>query len=143
MGWLPLDLRRTQPRLAVESFCSEVHADELRHAWVVDLSAEGLRIQRPLGGPRTRSLQLELEVPEIDEVIWAHGEICFDEVWNVAPGPDVVLSGLVRTSGIRVVNTTRRHRRMIEEYVVETRRARRRDHAVHDFLLDASCYLRG
>src|SRR5688500_3848192 len=111
-------MRRTGPRIVVDSLCSEVVGQDLRDALVVDLSEEGLRLQRPLGGPRTRSLQLELEIPGIDELVWASGEICFDEVWRVP-------AGITRTSGVRLVAAAQRHRRMLREYVEDMWRVRR------------------
>ena len=110
---------------------------ELRDALVIDLSEEGLRLQRPVGGPRTRSLQLELEIPGIDELVWASGEICFDEVWRVP-------SGITRTSGVRILAAAQRHKRMLREYVEDMWRVRRAQSLdVCDSLIDASCYLRG
>ena len=75
------DLRRLMPRIDVETFCSELVGGRDRPGLVVDLSPEGARLERPyLGGPTPREIVLELEVPEIDEVIWARGEVCFDQV---------------------------------------------------------------
>jgi hypothetical protein len=132
---LPADPRRFGPRITVESFCSELHGDSLRHALVVDMSEEGVRLERPIGGPRSRSLQLELEVPGMDEIVWARGEVCFDEVRR-GPG-----GGILRTSGVRLVSTAARHRRILREYVNDTWRQQQPD--VSDCLLDAACYLRG
>lgn len=73
-----------------------------------------------LGGPRTRSVQLEFEIPDVDEVMWARGEICFDQVWNLAPRLHG-LSGLVRTSGIRLVTAANRHLKMLRDYVAYKR----------------------
>lgn len=133
-------MRRTDPRVPVDSLCSEVLGSDLRHALVVDLSPAGVRIQRPIGGPRTRLLQLELEVPETDELVWASAEICFDEVWRAS-------SGIVRTSGVRILAAAERHRRMLREYVVESWRVLRRqaalDAGIASCLADAACYARG
>jgi hypothetical protein len=136
MLWSNADLRRQSPRVPIESLCSEVHGDDRpRHALILDVSDEGLRIQRPLGGPRTRILQLELELPGIDEVLWATGAICFDEVTQAG-------RALLRTSGVRLLSTAARHKRLLRDFVYETWQTERpRDD--HEFLLDASCYLRG
>lgn len=121
----------------MDSLCSEVVGQELRDALVIDLSEDGLRLQRPLGGPRTRNLQLELEIPGIDELVWAAGEICFDEVWRVP-------AGITRTSGIRLIAAAQRHKRMLREYVEDMWRVRRAQTIdVGEMLIDASCYLRG
>src|SRR5688500_7414390 len=110
--------RRGGPRVSVASLCSEVVGDGLRDALVVDLSEDGVRIQRPLGGPRSRRVQVELEIPGVDELLWAAGEICFDEVWRVP-------TGVTRTSGVRLVAAAQRHRRMLREYVEDMWRVRR------------------
>lgn len=121
----------------MDSLCSEVVGQGLRDALVIDLSEDGLRIQRPIGGPRTRSLQIELEIPGLDELVWAAGEICFDEVWRVP-------SGITRTSGVRLVAAASRHRRLLREYVEDTWRAHRAQSLeVDDLLAGAACYLRG
>jgi hypothetical protein len=133
--------RRALPRVTVESLCSEYLGSHERHALVVDLSEEGLRVQRPLGGPRTRLVQLEFEVPEVDEIVWASGEICFDQVWRVSPEHPGSLSGLIRTSGIRLVAAADRHRRLLREYVNDTCRQQREEET--EWWYRSSCYLRG
>ena len=123
------DWKREYPRVPVEALCTELDDEQLRHALVVDLSANGLRIQRPLGGWSPRRVQLEFEIPEIDEVVWAQGVIRFDEAWCVPASADVALAGIVRTTGIELIAAAERHRRMLREYVVETWRARRAEAA--------------
>ncbi len=132
------DPRRYGPRIPIESLCTELHGGGFRHALVVDLSEDGLRIERPIGGPRTRQLQLELEIPGVDEIGWAAAEVCFDEVRRAAIGP-----GIVRTSGLRLVSAAQRHRRILREYVHDTWRELRREADIGSYLLGASCYLRG
>lgn len=89
---------------------------------IVDLSETGIRVQRPLVGvPRTRILQLEFEIPQVDELVWAKGEVCFDEIWRVPSSwESTKLSGVIRTCGIRLTATTNRHRRLLREYVNDT-----------------------
>lgn len=88
----------------------------------MDVSSNGLRVQRPLGGPRSRTLQLEFEVPSVDEIVWAKGEICFDEICRVAPGDEPGFSGVLRISGIRLVAAAERHKRLLRDYVIERAR---------------------
>jgi hypothetical protein len=133
--------KREYPRVPVEAFCTELHDERLRHAIAVDLSEDGLRIQRPIGGKTPRRLQLELEIPEVDEVVWALGEIRFDEVWSVPPAVTGGRPGIIRTSGIRVVSAAERHRRMLREYVMDTWRQMQAQ--VDEALLLASCYRNG
>jgi len=131
------DPRRDGPRVPVESLCTELTGGAFRHALVVDMSEDGLRIQRPIGGPRTRSLQLEIEIPGVDEIGWASAQVCFDEVRPAGGG------GIVRTSGLRLVAAAQRHRRILREYVHDVWRELRREADMGAYLLDASCYLRG
>ena len=92
-------------------------------------------------------MQLEFEIPEIDEVVWAQGVIRFDEAWHVPPTADIGLAGIVRTTGIQLVTAAERHRRMLREYVVETWRARQAEAAeaaeLDDWAMRASCYRGG
>jgi len=128
--------RRFGPRIPIESLCTELTGGGLRHALVVDMSEDGLRIERPFGGPRTRRLQLELEIPGVDEIGWATADVCFDEVRRAG-------AGIVRTSGLRLVTAAQRHRRILREYVHDTWQVLRRDADIGACLVDASCYLRG
>ena len=137
------DVRRLLPRIDVETFCSELVGGRDRPGLVVDLSPEGARLERPyLGGPTPREVVLELEVPEIDEVIWAKGEVCFDQLRQAPPGRGGPL-GLLRTTGIRLVSAAVRDLRMLRECVIETHRARVARERVDEQLFDASCYARG
>lgn len=137
------DLRRLMPRIDVATFCTEVVAGRDRPGLVVDLSPEGARLERPyLGGPSPRELVLELEVPEIDEVIWAKGEVCFDQVRQAPRGQGGPL-GLVRTTGIRLVSAAVRDLRLLRECVIETYRVQRARATVDEQLAVASCYARG
>ena len=130
------DPRRLGPRIPMDALCTELHGGALRHALVVDLSEDGLRIERPFGGPRTPQLQLELEMPGVDEIGWAAAEVCFDEVRRAG-------ASIVRTSGLRLVSAALRHRRILREYVHDTWRELRRESDIGAYLIDASCYLRG
>ena len=135
---MAIDPRRYGPRIPMDSLCTELHGAGLRHALVVDLSEDGLRIERPFGGPRTRQLQLELEIPGVDEVGWAAAEVCFDEVRR-GPGG----AGIIRTSGLRLLSAAQRHRRILREFVHDTWSELRRETDMGAYLVDASCYLRG
>jgi hypothetical protein len=116
--------RRCAPRVDVDAMCWE----GAREAVVVDLSPEGLRFERPWTRPLMDDrVQLELELPEIDDVVWLGGEVCFDR-----------RRGLVQSTGIRVVSAAARDLRRIRDYVMSRARA--------DFAYDlaaAGCYARG
>lgn len=134
---------RLMPRIDVETFCSELVDGRDRPGIVTDLSPEGVRIERPYGGgPTPRDIVLELEMPEIDEVIWARGEVCFDQVRQAPAGQGGAL-GLLRTTGIRLVSAAVRDLRLLRECVIETHRRNRARDRADELLLDASCYARG
>ena len=140
-GWH--DVRRTDPRVHVAATCLEVGDDREHQGLVVDLSPRGARLERPFFGGRSPSeVYLEIIVPEIEEIIVARGEPCFDVVRPAtiaAAGP----LGLVRRTGYRIVEACARDLRMLREFVFELRRARRAEDGMFDELLDASCYARG
>lgn len=131
--------RRFSPRIGVESLCTELQDEQARHAIVTDLSTEGLRIQRPLGGRHGRTIPIEFEIPEVDEVMWALGTVCFDEVKPAAPGSPIAVAGMVRSTGIRLVCAAERHKRILREYVMDYWRELE---APID-MMSASCYMRG
>jgi len=132
------EFRRESPRIDVEALCWELVDGQEASALAVDLSSTGLRIERPyVGGPTRRDVPLQLEVPGIDEVMWARGDACFDIVVPSKTRGGAL--GLIRRTGYRIVLAAQRDLRLLREFVVETHRARR----VDDHLAFASCYLRG
>jgi hypothetical protein len=90
-------------------------------ALAVDLSSMGLRVERPFTGGRTArdNVPLQLEVPGIDEIMWAAGHTRFD---IVVAGPN---NSLVRRTGYHLKLAASRDLRLLREFVVETARARR------------------
>lgn len=117
-------LRRESPRIGVETLCWEIIDGKPAGSLAVDVSSMGVRVERPYtGGPTRREVQLELEVPGIDEVMWARGDACFDMVVPANGGRGGAV-GLVRRTGYRLVIAAARDLRLLEEYVVETERRR-------------------
>ncbi len=138
-----MDPRRLAPRIDVETFCSEVVGPRDHPGLVIDLSAEGARLERPYaGGPTPREIVLEMEVPEVDEVIWVRGEVCFDQLRQAPPGQGGPMQ-LLRTTGLRLVTAAARDLRMLRDCVFELYRARHRSEDPADALVDAACYARG
>lgn len=120
------DFRREGPRIGVEAMCWELVDDTETSSLAVDLSAIGLRIERPyMPGPTRREVSLQIEIPGIDDVMWARGEACFDVVIptrSAAGGP----WGMIRRTGYRIATAARRDLKMLQELVVETHRVRSR-----------------
>ena len=134
------DLRRISPRIDIEALCWEVVDERETSALIVDISTQGARIERPyLGGRIHREAPLQFEVPGIDEVMWARGEVMFDRLVPVRSngGP----FGLIRRTGYRIAVAAARDLRMLRDYVYEMHR-QRREKSDLDLAL-ASCYLRG
>jgi len=121
------ELRRESPRIKIEALCWELVDDHETSGLAVDLSSLGLRIERPYtGGPTRREVPLQLELPGIDEVMWAKAEACFDMLVPGA-GPLGGALGLIRRTGYRIALAAARDLRMLRELVVETDRMHRRD----------------
>jgi hypothetical protein len=103
---------RLHPRVPVASLCTTLVGDREQLACVVDVSERGLRLERP---PQQRSdgriVQLEFELPEIDEILWAKGEIRFDRLRATSA------SRAVRLSGVRIVAAASRHLRLMRDWV--------------------------
>jgi hypothetical protein len=113
--------RRQTSRVEVEAFCSELGEDGERHGWVVDLSEHGFRIERPFAGGKTPgSIQVELELPAADEVMWAHGQVCFDHLRKARDGEPAGM--LIRSTGVRLLTAAARDRRLLRDAVMFLRR---------------------
>lgn len=111
------EARRSSPRVGTMALCWESIAGREHSSLAVDLSSHGVRLERPFVAGMARGVApLQLEIPEVDEVVWARGEPCFDEV---VPGAGPL--GLVRRTGYRI-DAAGRDLRMLADYV----------HAKHD-----------
>ncbi len=131
------DPRRSSPRIDVEALCWEVVGDREVSSLVVDMSSEGARVERPfVGGRIEREVPLQIEVPGIDEVMWAKGDVVFDHLVP-APARRAGPFGLLRRTGYRIVIAAARDLRLLRDYVYEMHRAAR-DH--DDAMMLASCY---
>ena len=141
------DPRRTSPRIDVDALCWEMIGDREVSSLVVDLSSDGARLERPyVGGRIGREVPIQLEVPGIDEVMWARGDVVFDHLVQ-APASIAGPFGLLRRTGVRIVLAAARDLRLLRDYVYDI--AALRDAVVLDEEPDpvaamfASCYLRG
>lgn len=131
------DLRRLAPRLPTLALCSELAAGRDRPGFVIDLSPAGACIERPyVGGPTPRDIQLELELPDEDEVLWARGQVRFDEVRQDAHG------NLLRRTGLALAACAR-DLKLLRDYVMDRQRAAALRESPTGMMFDASCYARG
>jgi len=125
------EFRRESPRIDVEALCWELVDRHEVSGLAVDLSTMGLRIERPyVGGPTRREVPLQIEVPGIDEIMWARGDAVFDLV--VPGGP----TGLMRRTGYHLTLAATRDLRLLKEFVFETHRAR----VIDDDMLELGYY---
>ena len=109
--------RRESPRIGVEALCWELVDRHEVSGLAVDLSTMGLRIERPyVGGQTRRQVPLQIEIPGIDEIMWARGDAVFD---TVVPGP----TGLTRRTGYHLTLAASRDMRLLSEFVHEAHRA--------------------
>ncbi len=110
---VPSPRRRLQPRApSPGGFCTEIVDGDERFALISDVSPTGLRLHRPYRWPQRATVQLELDLPGVDELIWAKGVICFDSVWRGAEGQ------LLQTSGIELAGAAGKHLRLLRDYAL-------------------------
>jgi hypothetical protein len=123
-----LDARRRAPRISVDGFCSVASDEDLAHASMSNLSTLGLRLERPFDPAKARPIvQLEIELPGIDEVVWASAVVTHA---YLTPMPGRRADGQPRfwcKAGLRIADASRSERRMLRDYVVDQLVARRSD----------------
>jgi hypothetical protein len=110
-----MDPRRASPRIGVEALCWELIGDREFSSLIVDLSTDGARVERPyVGGRIEREVPLQIEVPGIDEVMWAKADVVFDQlVPDRTAGP----FQLLRRTGYRLALAAARDLRLVRDYV--------------------------
>jgi hypothetical protein len=116
-----LDARRRVPRISVDGLCGVVTDDDnLRHASLRNLSMLGLRLERPFDPKTARPVvQLEIELPGIDEVVWATAAVTHA---HLTPMRARAADGAPRfwcRAGLRIADASQRERRLLRDYVVE------------------------
>jgi len=115
-----LDPRRIAPRIRLDGLCGVVPRDPLPPAPVCHLSAVRPRPARPGGG----GVQPGIELPGIDGVGWARAEVAHA---FLSPLPGRTAGGQPRfwcRAGLRLAGVAQRERRLLRDFVFETRRAR-------------------
>ena len=116
-------MRRRVPRVSVDGLCGVASDHDLHHATMCDLSTLGLRLERVFDPKRARRVvQLEIELPGVDEIVWASGQLQFAQV---SPIFGVYANGKPRRwcrAGIQIERVARRDRSLLRDYVLERRR---------------------
>ena len=119
------DPRRLGPRIALEGLCGVVTRHDLMPAAMLDLSSMGVRVERPFDpATASRTVQLELELPGVDELIWARGHVTFAHLSPMGGRHPDGHPRLWCRAGIQIDAAAGRDLRLLREYVIETRRAR-------------------
>lgn len=112
------DPRRRSPRILVDGLCAVVANDHLEHASMLDLSEHGLRIERMFDPAHAHPrVQLEIDLPGIDEVVWASAHITSA---RLTPLPGRRPDGEPRfwcRAGLRLDQLCRRERHLLRDYV--------------------------
>ncbi len=129
------DPRRHAPRVPLDGLCGVVSRDEVRYATVRDLSEIGLAIERPFD-PATarRAVQLELDLPGLDEVLWAGAVVTSA---HLSPMGGRTPDGQPRfwcRAGLRITDIARFERRLLRDYVHTTREIIARDDYIYSFM---------
>ena len=130
------DPRRLGPRIDIDALCWEIVGERESSALAIDLSIDGVQLERPyVGGRIAREVPLQLEVPGIDEVMWARGDVVYDRVVAArAAGP----FGLLRRTGYHIALAAARDLRLLRDYVYSVSLE-----LASTELAFASCYARG
>ena len=116
-----MDLRRHGPRIAVDTWCGVVTHHDLRHASVLELSETGIRLER-IFDPRTaaRTVALEIELPGVDEIIWARADVAFARLTPLGGTHHSGQPRLLCRAGLRIADAASRHLRLLRDYVFAT-----------------------
>jgi hypothetical protein len=112
------DPRRMNPRIALDGLCGVVTDRDMRHAALVDVSSTGIRIEHPFDPAVARdAIQLEIELPGVDDVLWAHGHVAFA---HLRPMGGCHANGQPRfwcRAGIHIDRAAARDLRRMRDYV--------------------------
>ncbi len=113
-----LDARRRAPRISVDAFCGVAAEHDLHYASLSNLSALGLRLEHVYDPAAARLIvQLEIELPGIDEVLWTSAKVTRVALTRMGSHPDGQPRFWCR-AGLVIGDTSRRDRRLLKEFVV-------------------------
>jgi hypothetical protein len=108
------NIRRVSPRVpALGGFCTEISDEGEVYSILSDVSPTGLRLHRPHHGDQSRVVQLEFDLPGIDELIWAKALVCFARVWESHEGR------VLQTTGVELIGAASKHMRLLREYAFD------------------------
>jgi hypothetical protein len=110
--------RRFCYRVPLEIFLNEYVNDRLHRCVTTNFSETGLYVHKLITPPRrpNATLQLEFELPGTNEVIWARGEVAYEQTDEYFHG-----------TGVRLTGIPRLHARLLRDYVREKRKHQLRE----------------
>lgn len=109
--------RRRTVRVPVGFYINQYVGDDTTHrCFTTDLSDSGLYMERPVSPIQRTSniVQLELQLPDSDDTIWACGRVVYDRFDPLFHGTAIHFTGMAE-----------RHRRWLGRWLQDTRAARR------------------
>jgi hypothetical protein len=138
-----LDRRHDTDRIPLRMFLNEYVSDRLHRAVTANISPTGLYVHRVYAaglrrlqfGREDRYVQLEFTLPDCEEVIWARGEIRYDELDAAEPAPEPrrrrgeisrpsASTSMVHGTGISITDIAAAHARLLRDYVHDRKRQR-------------------
>ena len=110
--------RRFGNRVPLEMFLNEYVADRPHRCLSVNVSETGLYVHKLIQPLKraTRVVGVEFELPGTNEIIWARGDVCYDQLDDYFHG-----------TGIRIAAIPQKHARLMHDYIYEARRERLQD----------------
>jgi hypothetical protein len=106
--------RRIGFRVPLEMFVTQCSNDRLFRALTMNVSETGVFMNLVSSAPLCRARRdvgLEFELPGTGEIIWARGQVRFDEAGSLVVG-----------TGVRFTAMARAHARLLRDFCVEKRR---------------------
>lgn len=112
---MPSGDKRSTPRVPLQLCLTEHVHDHTQQSLILNLCARGVYVSRldapsvlSADDPRSKVLGLEFRLPELDETIWAAGEVCHRQ-----------RDAFFQNTGVRFIGIAGVHRRLIDEYVAD------------------------
>lgn len=105
--------RRQEYRVPMQIFLNQYIADNPYRCMSLNLSSKGFFLNRLITPPlakRPRIVGLEFELPGTSELVWARGEIRYDQ-------KDTFFHG----TGVEITGIPQKHARLLHDYVLEQR----------------------
>lgn len=123
------DVRRAAPRISTDGICGILAGCALVPASMMDLSWLGLRLELPFDHTMAsrvgRSIvQLEIEVPGLDEIVWAQGHVTFAKLTPMGGFHPDGQPRLWCSAGVQIDVAAASERRLVRDLVMDTTRAR-------------------